>query len=140
MGKVRGSLAVTGGQITIAANPTTSTVTAHIAASSFESGSARRDKVVKSRGFLHVDAHPQITFASDAFTEDGRGWVVQGSITARGAAAPVALTITEITEDDRGVTVRATATVDRYALGLATAKGLAARNLGVHLTARADRI
>lgn len=140
LGEVRGSLAVIGGRITIAAEPTASTVTAHIAASSFDSGSAGRDKVVKSPGYLHVDAYPRIIFVSHALVEAGRGWVARGSITARGTAAPVDLTITEIIEGDGDVTVRATATVDRYAHGLTKGKGLAARTLHIALTARADRL
>jgi polyisoprenoid-binding protein YceI len=65
---------------------------------------------------------------------------VQGSITARGTAAPVDLTIIEIAEHDGGITVRATATVDRYAHGLTKGKGLAARDLHVQLIAHANRI
>lgn len=140
LAKVTGSLAVIDGQVTVATDPAASTVIATIAADSFESASAGRDKVVKSRGYLDVDNHPQITFASTAVAQDGQTWLVRGSLTARGVASPIELTITDIVENHDEVTVRATATIDRYAHGLTKAKGLAARRLHLQLIATATRI
>ena len=139
LGRVTGSLAVLDGQVTIGADPAASTVEATLAADSFQSASAGRDKVVKSHGYLDVDGHPHLTFASTVLVGNGEGWLVRGTLTARGVAAPVELTITDITEHHDEITVHATATVDRYAHGLTKGKGLAARRLHLQLTAVATR-
>ena len=139
LGKVAGSLTLLDGQVTVAADPAASTVQATLASGSFQSASAGRDKVVRSPRFLDVDRHPHVTFTSTAVIQDGPGWLVRGTLTARGAAAPLELTVTDISEDHGQVTVRATATVDRYAHGLTKAKGLAARRLQLQLTAVATR-
>ena len=139
LGKVTGSLAVLDGKVTITADPTASSVAATLAADSFQSASAGRDKVVKSPGYLDVDGHPHLFFASSALVQNGRGWQIPGTLTARGVAAPLELTITDITETQDQVTVHAMATVDRYAHGLTKGKGLAARRLRLQLTAVATR-
>ena len=139
LGKVTGSLALLDGQVTVAADPAASTVQATLASDSFQSASAGRDEVVKSPGFLDAGSHPHLTFASSSLVQDGPGWLVRGTLTVRGVAAPLELTVTEILEDHDEVAVRATATVDRYAHGLTKAKGLAARRLQLQLTAVATR-
>lgn len=139
LGKVTGSLAVLHGQVTIAADPAASTVEATLLADSFQSASAGHDKVVKSPGYLDVDGHPHLTFASTALVRAGQGWLVRGTLMARGVAAPVELTVTDIAEDRDEVTVHATATVDRYAHGLTKGRGLAARRLQLQFTAVASR-
>ncbi len=139
LGKVTGSLAMLDGQVIIAAEPAASTVEATLVADSFQSASAGRDKVVKSPGYLDVDRHPHLTFASTALVRAGQGWLVRGTLTARGVAAPVELTVTDIAEDGDEVTVHATATVDRYAHGLTKGRGLAARRLHLQFTAVATR-
>lgn len=139
LGEVTGSLAVLNGQVTIAADPTASTVEVTLSADSFQSASTGRDKVVKSPGYLDVDRHPHLTFASTGLVQDGRSWLVPGTLTASGTAAPVVLTITDIAEDHDQVTVHATATVDRYAHGLTKGRGLAARRLRLQLTAVVTR-
>lgn len=139
LGKVTGSLAVLDGKVAIAADPTASTVEATLLADSFQSASAGRDKVVKSPSYLDVDRHQHLTFASTALVRAGQGWLVRGTLTARGVAAPAELTITDIAEDGDEVTVRATATVDRYAHGLTRGRGLAARRLHLQFDAVARR-
>ncbi len=139
LGTVVGSMAVLDGQVTIAADPASSTVQATVSADSFQSSSAGRDEVVKSRGYLDVDSHPHLRYDSASLVANGQSWLVRGTLTVRGVAAPLELTVTDLSEAHDEVTVRATAVVDRYAHGLTKGRGLAARQVRVQLTAVAIR-
>ena len=139
LGEVRGSMSIRDGQVTVARELEHCTVSATMDAGSFDSGSAGRDKVVKSEKFLSVDEHPDIAFAATAVVPDGPAWRVRGTLTARGVVVPVDVTITDIAEHADGMTLRAAATVDRYAHGLTKSRGLAARHLRVLMTVRANR-
>ena len=137
LGGVTGSFKVLSGEITIADPVTSSTATAVIDAASFATGSAARDKDVKSANFLHVEDHPEITFRSTELEESGEGWVLRGQITARGHAARADVALSEVRADSDGLTIRATCRVDRYAHGITKKKGMAGRFLDLEVTARA---
>jgi polyisoprenoid-binding protein YceI len=140
LGGVSGSFKVLSGEITIADPVASSTATAVIDAASFASGSAARDKDVKSANFLHVQDHPEITFHSTELEESGEGWVLRGQITARGHAARADVALTEVRTDANGLTIRATCRVDRYAHGITKKKGMAGRYLDLEVTARATPV
>lgn len=140
LGGVTGSFKVLSGEITIADPVTSSTATAVIDAASFATGSAARDKDVKSANFLHVQEHPEITFRSTELEESGEGWVLRGQITARGHAARADVALTEVQTDANGLSIRATCKVDRYAHGITKKKGMAGRYLDLEVTARATRV
>ena len=137
LGAVTGSFKLLSGEITIADPVTSSTATAVIDAASFATGSAARDKDVKSANFLHVQDHPEITFRSTELEESGEGWVLRGQITARGHAARADVALSEVRTDTNGLTIRATCRVDRYAHGVTKKKGMAGRYLDLEITARA---
>jgi polyisoprenoid-binding protein YceI len=136
---VKGTFRLISGQITIADPLTSSTASAVIDAASFATGNPRRDQDVKSARLLHVNDHPQITFRSTELAQDGAAWRLRGQITARGTSAPAELAITEAAARDDVLQIRATTRVDRYAHGLTTAKGRAARHLDIEITAHATR-
>ena len=140
LGPVAGTFSLISGEITIADPMTASTASAVIDAASFRTGSARRDKDVKSARFLHVTEHPQITFRSSEVTRDGGTWLLRGQVTARGATAPAELTVTEARPDGDGLLIRATTRIDRYAHGITKLKGMAGRYLDLDITARATRV
>ena len=137
---VTGSFKVRSGEIIIADPVTSSTATAIIDAASFATGSAARDKDVKSANFLHVQENPEITFSSTELEESGEGWLLRGQITARGHAARANVALSEVRADDKGLTIRATCRVDRYAHGITKKKGMAGRYLELDITARATRV
>jgi polyisoprenoid-binding protein YceI len=137
LGAVKGSFRLVSGEITIADPVTVSAASAVIDAASFHTGSAARDKAVKSASFLHIAEHPQITFRSTELARDGGTWKLSGQITARGTTAPAELTVTEARTDEDGPVIRATTRVDRYAHGITKKKGMAGRYLDLEITARA---
>lgn len=137
LGAVTGSFKLLSGEIIITDPVTSSTATAVIDAASFATGSAARDKDVKSANFLHVQDHPEITFRSTELEESGEGWVLRGQITARGRAARADVALSEVRADTNGLTIRATCRVDRYAHGITKKKGMAGRFLDLEITARA---
>ncbi len=138
-GTVKGSFAVTSGEIVVTEPVTASQVSASASAQSFESANPKRDAQVKSASFLHAEANPEITFRSTELLEQGGQWVLRGEITARGTSAPVELTVVESRADASGLTLRATGTVDRYAHGITKMKGMAGRYLAVDISAHAIR-
>jgi polyisoprenoid-binding protein YceI len=137
LGGVRGSFRLISGEITITDPVASSTASAVVDAASFDTGSAARDKDVKSATFLHVREHPQITFTTTGLVQQGDQWVLRGQVTARGQSAPAELAVTEARPDGDGLLVKATTRIDRYAHGLTKKKGMAGRYLDLELTGRA---
>ena len=75
-------------------------------ASSFWSDSTRRDRDVRSAGLLDVEHYPDITFASERMLETpGEGWLVPGTVTARGRSVPVDVQVDRVTSRGREVIV-----------------------------------
>jgi len=56
----------------------------------------------------------------------------------RGVSQPVTLVIESVETAGAGFRARATTRIDRYAFGLTAAKGMAARQLNIDLTATAE--
>ncbi|MBB3677208.1 YceI family protein [Modestobacter versicolor] len=133
LGTVRGSLAVTGGRITVAADRVEAVGT--VAAASFDTGNGARDGAVRSARYLDAEAHPEITLRA-AGPPTGP---VPGELTVRGRTAPVELAVVDVQPDGDVLVVRLTTTVDRYAHGLTAQKGMTGRHLQLELTARATR-
>jgi polyisoprenoid-binding protein YceI len=65
-----------------------------IDAASLDTGSADRDKHLKSADFFDVQNHPKITFKSTKITKAGKGYKIKGDITIRGVTKPVTLDAT----------------------------------------------
>jgi polyisoprenoid-binding protein YceI len=133
-GKVTGSFALRGGQITIADPVTASTVRAEVDAGSVDTANKARDKAVRKPNLLHTDSHPTMIFESTAVRGNENTWTVTGLLTVRGQSAPVELTVDDASTTDGTLRLRATGTVDRYAHGITSSKGVIARNLGIELS------
>ncbi len=80
-----------------------------IAADSFFSGNALRDKDVISGELLDASTYPTITFTSTRIRPAGDGWVVSGSITARGTASDAEMRVREARTDGSAIRFLATA-------------------------------
>jgi polyisoprenoid-binding protein YceI len=91
LSKVKGEFSQVEGTVVIAEDPTASSVTATIDATSFNTRDGNRDAHVKSADFLDVEQFPTITFASTDVRADGDDWVVTGDLTIKGVTRSVEL-------------------------------------------------
>ena len=112
LGKVTGSLRVTGGTFTVAEPVDRSAVEVHVDAGSFATRNPLRDFQVRSPLFLRV----------------------------RGREAPVDITVTRVEQQGTSVTITGKGRVDRYAHGVKMVPGMAARHLDFELTVVATRV
>lgn len=136
---VRGTFAVTRGTLNIAEPAVDSSAEAEISSASFSTGNFMRDPQVRSLLFLDVRRHPTITFRTTSIRPSGGFWTVTGVLTVKGRPAPVELSVTDVTAEGTTLVFRASGTVDRYAHGVTTMRGMAARHLTVELAVRATR-
>ena len=91
--KVRGRFSSFSGSVTIADDPTQSSVNVSIDVDSIDTNDANRDGHLKSPDFFDVATHPKITFASTAVSESGSHWDVDGALTINGVSKPVTLVV-----------------------------------------------
>ena len=134
LGAVSGTMAVTGGEITIDPAVPQASVTATISAASFDTGNRARDRDARRR-FLHAGQYPDITFQAGTLSRAEDGWVLTGDLEVRGMSRPVTLLIESVEAAGAGFRAQAAARIDRYAFGVTAAKGMAARHLDISLTA-----
>jgi polyisoprenoid-binding protein YceI len=134
LAEVTGTFAIRDGTINVADQPAASHVTATVDATSVATANARRDKDLRSKRFLRVAEHPDMFFTSTGLTPAAGGeWSLAGELTVGGTTTPVTLTIDRPLPVAGGFRCRATATVDRYACGVTTGKGLIKRYVQVEL-------
>lgn len=135
---VRGTFGIGRGRITVADAVEASSVDVTIRADTFDSGLARRDRHVASADYLDAAEYPKIEFRSRRVTESAEGTaVLPGELTVRGVTQPVAVTVGAIVPDGPRLAFEDTATVDRYAFGVTTAKGMTGRRLKIHFAVEA---
>ena len=89
--KVRGTIAVTDGTITVGDDLESSSVTATLDAASVSTGNADRDAHLRSADFWHAEERPTWTFESTSITADGDDYVIAGNLTINGVTKPVEL-------------------------------------------------
>ena len=89
--KVRGYFRDFSGEITTAADPAQSTVTARIDMDSIDTRQEQRDAHIRSADFFDVGNHTEMTFRSTAVKTDGADWTVEGDLTIKGITKPVVL-------------------------------------------------
>ena len=89
--KVRGTIAVTSGTITVGEDLESSSVTAELDARSVNTGDAGRDGHLKSADFWHADEKPTWSFASTGIRTDGDDYVISGDLTINGITKGVEL-------------------------------------------------
>jgi len=88
--KVRGFFSDLSGTITIADNPSESSVEVLVKADSIDTRDAQRDGHLKSADFLDVENHPELTFRSTGLEQvAGETFRLNGDLTIRGVTRPV---------------------------------------------------
>jgi polyisoprenoid-binding protein YceI len=132
LGPVAGTMAVRDGVITVADDPTRSSVRARVDAGSFTTDKRRRDTDIRSKRFLDAANHPDLAFVSDRLVRDGAGWKLHGHLTVRGRTAPVVLEVLSAEAGAGGCAITARTTVDRYAFKVGP-RGILSRYVGVEL-------
>ena len=78
-------------------NPANARVEVEIDTASVDTNHAERDKHLRGKDFLNVDAHPKARFVSTAVetTGDGKG-VIKGDLTLNGVTRPIEIAVEEI--------------------------------------------
>lgn len=132
---VHGTFQLRSGEITVAADPTGSTVRASVDAGSYASGNTKRDSDVTSAALLDTKAHPEITFEGTEVRQDGSAWVVSGSVTAHGTSVPAQFQVHEAALDGGAVRFRVTARLDRTSFGVTNKKGMVGATVDVAIDA-----
>lgn len=89
--KVRGTVDITEGTITVAEDLTASSVRVTLDPATIDTKDAGRDGHLKSADFFDVENFPQWSFASTSIEADGEEYVVTGDLTIHGVTRPVAL-------------------------------------------------
>lgn len=130
MGTVHAGFTIRSGEISVTDSLTDVSVVAAIDATSFTSGSAKRDRDVKSAGLLDVATYPDITYASSALRRDGDRVLVDGNVTSHGSTVSVQVTVTRVDTETDGIRIHAGAQhLDRYAFGITKSRGMVGRFL-----------
>jgi polyisoprenoid-binding protein YceI len=94
VGRVRGRFERVVGTVTIAEEPTASSLEVTVATASISTLFAARDEDLRSDRFLDSNAHPTMTYRSTGVVERPRGvWRVLGELTVRGVTNLVPLTV-----------------------------------------------
>jgi polyisoprenoid-binding protein YceI len=137
LAQVRGTFAVTRGTLTVADPAADSSAEAELASASFSTRNFMRDPQIRSRLFLGVRRHRAITFRTTGVRPSGGAWAVTGVLTVKGRPAPIELTLSDVRAEGASFVFRASGTVDRYAHGVTSMRGMAARRLSVEITAHA---
>ena len=84
-------------------------------ADSLDTGNATRDKHLRSTGFFHAAAHPQVRFTSTRVHHAGDGVLrVEGDLEAAGKVVPLEFDAT-VRQVDDALELEATTTVDQRA-------------------------
>jgi polyisoprenoid-binding protein YceI len=133
---VRGTFALREGIVHVAEPVETSMVRAVIAADSIDTGLAARDNTVRSKHYLDVERHPEITFVANGIDHDQ---VLRGKLTVRHRTESLDVRIDEVRVLDNRLQLRASAIVDRYAWGVTAGKGMTGRRLRFTLSLVATR-
>src|SRR5687767_6423477 len=93
LSKVRGRFPSFSGEITIAEEPTASSVEVSIDIASVDTRDEGRDTHLRSADFFDAEQFPAMTFRSTGVRPAGSEWKVDGELTIRGTTRPVVLDV-----------------------------------------------
>jgi polyisoprenoid-binding protein YceI len=149
--KVRGSFTGVTGEIVVGEDPTQSSVTATIQASSITTGVDARDNHLRTGDFLETEKYPTLEFRSNGVTKvDGNEFTLSGELTIKDVTRPVELKVefeganrspygkdvfgfsatTEIDREDWGIT---------YNMALETGGVMVSKNVKIEIEGEAIR-
>ena len=132
---VRGTFRLRSGEVTVAGDTARSSVRATLDASSFSSGNAIRDRQVRAASMLDAAAYPEITFAGAGPTPHGAGWLIPGSVTARGVTVPAELEMSDLRAEAGVIRFHAATTLDRTKFGATSKMGIVGQTIALSIDA-----
>jgi polyisoprenoid-binding protein YceI len=135
LGGVTGTFTLREAELAVGDPVTDLTFRAVIDAASFDTGNTKRDTDVVSRKYLDTATYPEITVTGHSASQRADTWVARCTVIAHGVAAPVEITLNEVTDTAGELTIHASARIDRYAHGITAGKGMAGRWLNLSITA-----
>lgn len=91
--RVRGSVPVANGTITVAKPIENSSVSVTLDATQISTGTADRDAHLRSADFFNVEVNPTWTFVSTSVTSNGEDLAVTGDLTMNGVTKSVTLDV-----------------------------------------------
>lgn len=115
---VPATLTVTSGTIEIDDDHRVVSVDISADAGSYASKNAKRNAHVVGSDFLDADTHPSIRFEASNVTPGPSGYSASGTVTVKGKRSPIDVTISDVAVTGTNGSFRATATVDRTAIGV----------------------
>jgi polyisoprenoid-binding protein YceI len=89
--KVRGTIAISGGTVTVGNDLESSAVTAELDAASVNTGDSARDNHLTSADFWHAEVNPTWTFNSTGIKVDDEDYFVVGDLTINGVTQRIEL-------------------------------------------------
>lgn len=89
--KVRGTVPITSGTITVGEDLASTHVTAELDATKIGTGDAGRDEHLRSKDFFSTDKFPAWSFTSTAVAGDGEDFTLTGDLTIGGVSKPVTM-------------------------------------------------
>lgn len=95
------------------ANLSSSEIDVTVAATSFRSGNATRDKDVKGKKYLHAAGHPLIRFTSTNITNKGGTYYANGTLSIKGTAQKVSLPFKAVKNANGSYSITSNFTLNR---------------------------
>ena len=135
LGTVHATFSVREGVLSIGNAGDTLRTCVTVAAASFCSNNAKRDRDVRSAGLLDVEHHPDITFTSEhGQPTSGQGWLVSGTVTTHGRSVPVDVLVDRVTVNGPEVHAHGwVRNLDRTSFGITGSRGMVGRYLDLEL-------
>ncbi|WP_322749751.1 MULTISPECIES: YceI family protein [unclassified Frankia] len=133
LAKAVGTVAIREGVVVVTDPIEKSGVRAVLDANSVNTANRKRDDHLRTKDFLDVATHPDITFVADGIREASGAWVVPGTLTVHGVSRPVELTITAAAPAASEVRFHAVTRIDRNEFGVSKMKGMVARHQAIDL-------
>ena len=132
---ITGTMSLSSGTFTVAREIENSSLHAVLAADTFRTPMANRDRHVKGATLLDVATYPTMTFDSTELTPTTAGWAVRGLLAVHGNVAPVVLTVTAASWEGGVARLSGAAQIDRREFGVTGMRLAASARVDIRIAA-----
>lgn len=133
---ISGTMTLSSGTFTIAPQIEDSSLHAVLAADTFRTPMANRDRHVKGATLLDVATYPTMTFDSTELAPTSAGWAVHGLLAVHGNVTPVVLTVTTASWEGGLARLSGAAQIDRREFGVTGMRLAASARVDIRIEAR----